>query len=293
MSILEFAIIAIQFLCLVILTTIVLSQRNRKKLTQKPEKEDTFSDQHKQGEFEEKTEKIIEEKVPVPETKVKDTVLSPRESFEHIIRQYFSSDYQNHYYHVYTKLLEKSAQMSQLAKNEIDYDEAERYRLLANDFKKFCQKCEGKSSIRLFEQESANDINQENLNFIKSLQESLLKSVVNSAERALENKRIYRIFKIELEYIFCAMYYFSFVKPEEKEYRRVRKIVDSLCKNSKIEVLVCDIYMYHLKGEKEKIREYIRRISDKEFARCNGITKSDVNELILALDWMGENYEDD
>ena len=44
--------------------------------------------------------------------------------------------------------------------------------------------------------------------------------------------------------------------------------------------------------KKEKIKECVRKISDKEFAKCNGITNNDVNELIRALNWMREDCED-
>ena len=226
----EYSIIAISVLLLVIFVTAFLSWKSKKNLetgkivekevTKKPEVEKIVEKEVTETEkLEEKAEIVHETKVVVRNTEI---------TFEDIMRSYFDEENQEKYFDVYQRLLKKISKMSE--NPDFDPDVIEGYRMLAEKFKDFCKTTEEKVSEKQLPEKEGGDAQKGYFEELRGMHESLMESVLNSAEKALGSRRLHRILKIDAGYVYDALVYFRQICPSEMKYQRAAHVLRQLYK---------------------------------------------------------------
>ena len=212
--------------------------------------------------------------------------LDPRSSFDYIIGSYFDRDYKEGFFMIYKKLLDKVSDISMDPR--CNPDDFEKYGDLTSEFFSFCAKSES-YTYELFDYRHYGAIDTSRLQSIMNLDENQLRLEVNRAKRALNSNDANCIFNhFDLETVLNAVVYYSFARPEESEYLKVRELSKRFCKQEKTDFLICDIYMEHKKGNGMQMKEIVRKLLEQESMQSNAITIGKMFCLASALHWMGE-----
>lgn len=266
----EYGVISIMTLGVVILIVSFLSHLDKKK---------NKEDEEAPSKIEENREK--EDINEVDHGTEETYVLEPQTSFMNYLHAFFyDDDYTLDFFCTYKKLSEKASEIESSKDRMVYLD-------LVSCFFNECMKHEKVEPSKLFDNSNYGEINVEKLEILRGLNVLLLQSVIKSAESAIAKKQYVRILKIDLEFIYLAMQYYSFIQPDQHEFLRAKRVADTLSKRLKIQKNICDIYMAHLGNQHKELVELVERCLDSKL-----ITEKDFYELASALKWMDELDEE-